>query len=295
MPIQFDTYDQQKIDRIKTHLATMAEKGKAKTYEIYVDALKAVPRTDEPSEFDGYEDYMTADSEQIKIIIYNSALSPRNDQYVFVLKARNREDAITQGLNGFPARTFTHNSLGAWRENLIHKDAQSLEIAGLKKENAELRRELAEAEEYADTLAEAVEAAKANGNKIGGVHWGDVLSVAVEGLVRRNTHLLKKIPAVSGLAGIIEQDNQRTDTEPETNSEVTFKKKEETTIHEPVMSPQEQEFLLLFREMQKHFQENEIEQVLEILDMFSKDKSQITPVLELLQEGEEESEEETQQ
>src|ERR1035437_5436296 len=208
MPIQFDNFDQQKIDRLKNHLVAMAAKNNAKQYEIFVDALKAVPKTDEPSEFDGYEDYMTPDTEQIKIIIYNTAASPRNDQYVFLLKARNREEATSLGLNGMPVKTFSRNSASEWRETQERKTAESLEILSLKKQNAELLRELAESEEYADQLAAAVEAAKENGNKIGGVHWGEVVSVALEGLVRRNTHIIAQFPAAAGLAGIIEKDNK---------------------------------------------------------------------------------------
>lgn len=288
MPIQFDNFDQQKVDRLKNHLVAMAGKGKAKHYEIFVDALRAVPKTDEPSEFDGYEDYMTPDTEQIKICIYNTALSPRNDQYVFVVKARNRDEATHLGLSGTPAKSFSRNSMSEWRENMERKDAQSMEISTLKKENAELRRELAESEEYADQLAAAVEAAKANGNKIGGVHIGEVLSVALEGLVRRNTHLIAQIPAVSGLAGLIEKDNNKTAELPQENKEVSFKKKE-AVFSEPALTQQEKEFISLFQELQKLFTPDEITQIIELLDEMSKDKSMLVDVLEYIS-GEESEE-----
>lgn len=293
MPIQFDNFDQQKVDRLKNHLTAMAEKGKAKHYEIFVDGLKAVTKTDEPSEFDGYEDYMTADTEQIKIIIYNSSSSPRNDQYVFMVKARSRDEATNIGLNGFEVKSFSKNSLSDWRQTQNLKTAEGMEIATLKRENLELRKELQESQEYADELAEAIEAAKANGNKIGGVHWGEVFSVALEGLVRRNTHIIAQIPAAAGLAGLIDKDNNRSDT-PEENAEVSFKKKETTSNNAPVLTEQEKEFIRLFRELEKLFNQDEIGQAMQILDALSKDKTQIQPVLELLSEGEEEEEQEEQ-
>jgi predicted RNase H-like nuclease (RuvC/YqgF family) len=292
MPIQFDNFDQQKIDRLKNHLTTMASKGKAKHYEIYVDALKAVPKTDEPSEFDGYEDYMTPDTEQVKITIYNTALSPRNDQYVFVLRARNREEAVTQGLSSLPVSSFSSkSSISEWRDNLGRKEALNSEIVALKRENAELRNELAESEEYADQLAAAVEAAKENANKIGGVHWGEVLSVAVEGIVRRNTHLIAQIPGASGLAGLLEKDNSRPAELNQENKEVSFKKKENTSS-EPALTPQEKEFIGLFHELNKHFAPDEIGQIIGLLDSMSKDKSLLNDVLEYI-EGEPEEEQET--
>ncbi len=297
MPIQFDNFDQQKVDRLKNHLVAMAEKGKAKHYEIFVDGLKAVTKTDEPSEFDGYEDYMTIDTEQIRIIIYNSSSSPRNDQYVFMVKARNRDEANNIGLNGFEVKSHSKNSLSEWRQKQTLKTSEQMEIAALKRENAELRQELQETEEYADQLAAAVEAAKANGNKIGGVHWGDVVSVALEGLVRRNTHLIAQIPAVSGLAGLIEKDNNRIES-PQENAEVSFKKKETSTNanasnNAPALTDEEKQFIGLFRELEKLFTEDEMGQVMQILDALSKDKTQLQPVAELLYEDEQEEQEET--
>ena len=69
MPIQFDKFDQQKVDRLKSHLEAQAKRSSAKFYEIYVDGLKAVQKTDDPNDFEGYEDYMTAETKEIKIVL----------------------------------------------------------------------------------------------------------------------------------------------------------------------------------------------------------------------------------
>lgn len=289
MPIQFDNFDQQKIDRLKNHLSAMAEKGKAKHYEILVDGLKAVPKTDEPSEFDGYEDYMTIDTEQIRIIIYNSTSSPRNDQYVFMLKARNRDEANNIGLSGFEVKTYSKNSLGEWRNQQRIKSVEQMEITSLKKENAELQEEIDEYVEQINTLNKLVQEAKANGNKLGGIHLGDIVSVAFEGLVRRNTHIIAQIPAVSGLAGIIDKDNNRSES-PEENAEVSFKKKDtgqSDSNPQPVLTEEEQAFIRLMRELEKRYTEQEMGTVMEILDALSKDKTQLQPVAELLMEAQE--------
>jgi len=293
MPIQFDNFDQQKIDRLKNHLVAMAGKEKAKHYEIFVDALKAVPKTDEPNDFDGYEDYMTPDTEQIKIIIYNSSLSPRNDQYVFLLKARNREEATNLGLNGTPVKTFSRNTLSEWREKQEIKDAQLIEIRDLKAENSDLRKDIAELEKENEQFASAIMTAKENGNKIGGVHWGDVLSHAFEGLVRRNTHLIAQIPGASDLAGLIEKDNTKTPEIEQENKEVSFKKKEIIQA-EPALTPQEKEFISLFHELHKHFTPQEIIQIIELLDEMSKDKTMLADVLEYITEDEGGEENETE-
>jgi hypothetical protein len=286
MPIQFDKFDQAKVDNLKNHLVAMASKGKAKFYEIFVDVLKAVQKTDEPSEFDSYEDYMTPDSAQLKIVIYNSGASPRNDQFVFLLKAQNRDEAMEIGLSGMPVKTFSYNEIGEWREKQAKKTAERLEINTLKKEVSDLNGIIEDREKEIGQLGKLIEEARQNGNKLGGIHLGDIVSVAFEGLVRRNTHMIAKLPVLGEqLAGIIEDDNKKTIAphSPSPDTEVNFKKKESTENPSPV-SEGDKELLGLIKEIQMQFNENEFGQVIEILDLLSKDKSNLPTVIELLQQ-----------
>src|SRR6476661_10847298 len=86
MPVTNDVYDQLKIDKLRHFLEAQAEKGMAKPFEIFVDSLKVVAKTEDPKEFDSYEFYMNEDTEKVRILIYNSNLSPRNDQYCFMVQ-----------------------------------------------------------------------------------------------------------------------------------------------------------------------------------------------------------------
>jgi hypothetical protein len=283
MPIQFDKFEQSKVDRLKSHLVTMAAKGQAKPYEIFVDSLKAIPKTDEPSEFEGYEDYLTPDSSQIKIVIYNSAVSPRNDQFVFLLKAKDREEATQIGLSGFTSDSFSVGKINEWRQDKAKKSAEQMEIQNLKRQIAELEELIEEKDEQLEQFSDAIVDAKRNGNKIGGIDIGEAFSVALEGLVRRNTELLAKVPMMEGLAGIIEEDNKRVkDKKQETTSdaEVNFKKKESQASN---LSQDEKVFIDFFKELRSHFTENEMGLVFEILENLSKDKEQLQTVVELLQ------------
>lgn len=286
MPIQFDNFDQNKIDRLKNHLSTMAEKNKAKFYEIFVDTLKAVPKTDEISDFDAYEDYITVDTEQIKIVIYNTALSPRNDQYVFVLKAKNREDALNLGLNGMPLQKHSKTSISQWRENKVQKSEQEVQIQNLKREVARLEQENQEKDDCIYALEKLVEKAKKNGNRLGGYHIGDILSVAVEGLVTRNKGSISKIPILSGLAGLIKNEgisNLETDNK-EADAEVSFQKMESTNTATSPLNDEDTQLLELIKKIHSHFNENEFGSVLDIIEALSEDKKLIAQVLEFISE-----------
>lgn len=284
MPIQFDKFDQQKVDRLKSHLEAMASKGQAKFYEIYVDALKAVQKNDDPVEFEGYEDYMTADTNQIKVVIYSSGSSPRNEQYVFAMKAKNNEEAFDMGLNGLTMRGFTSSELKTIKEQRDKKADETFQIQELNAEIDELNAELTEKQTYISQLENGIETAKANGNKIGGHHIGDIVSVALEGLIKRNTHLLAQVPGLEGIAGLIENPNG-TQSNPVTQpiSEVTFKKAAQSESATPLTEHQK-EFLALFGEIQRHFSEPEVTQVIDVLEALSRNKTKINAVLEILQQ-----------
>ena len=291
MPIQFDKFDQQKIDRLKSHLETMAAKGAPKFYEIFVDGLKAVPKTDEPKEFEGYEDYMTADTNQVKIVIYCSGASPRNDQYVFSMKARNNEEALDMGLNGIAFKAFSQNDLKKLKFQKEQRGAINAEIRELNEEIDGLYKELDEKNEYISKLEDAVEEAKANGNKIGGIHAGEVLAVALDGLLKKNLPKIAAATGMEGLAGLLgdESSSAPAENKTPTETEVTVKKKQSESS--PELSEQQKHFLALFSAIKRHFSEAEMDSVIEIIEVLSKDKSKINLIVELL--GKEESSEES--
>ena len=56
------------------------------------------------------------------------------------------------------------------------------------------------------------------------------------------------------------------------------------------MTEQEQAFVNLFKELEKKFTEDELGLIMEVLDAFSNDKTQLQMVLEFLKEENEEEE-----
>lgn len=283
MPIQFDSFDQQKVDNIKTLLDSQVGKGKPKSYEIHVDGIKAVSRTEDPNDFYKYEDYMTDRTNSIKFILFGSNNSPRNEQYVYALKAKNPAEALEIGLNGFASKSYSNDEI---KEMIAKRQKQSVdaeELELLRTKLTALNTDLEEKQKYIGQLEDGIEKAKANGNKIGGVHIGEIVSVALEGIVRRNAPLIAKIPGLEGLAGFMEQNNP-TPSQQQPDSEFSFKRKDSPTSS-PILTEQEKQFLALFNEIHRHFTEDEMAQIIEILESLAKDKTQIIPVVQLLQEG----------
>lgn len=274
MAITSETYDQLKIDKLKLYLQTQADRNATRFYEIYVDNLKAVHKTNDIQEFDSYEDYMTEDTERIRILVYTTnSQSPRNDQYVYRMKKQDEQKTIVQqqGLSGIEIESRMEEKLQTHRERWEHE--------ALVKELEQTKQQLKESEEYAEKLA--AELLEYKGKKLhwGNVNLGELASVVVEGIVRRNPQMVAKLPGGETLAGIIEQDNkERGTTTPTQETEVSFKKKSDT----PELSDEEKGYLNFMRGIAESFDDEEIVILTQVITKLEEDTTQLKPVAELL-------------
>jgi hypothetical protein len=271
MPVTNDVYDQLKIDKLKHFLESQAEKGQAKPFEIFVDNLKVVAKTEDPKEFDSYEFYMNEDTEKIRILIYNSNLSPRNDQYCYTVQ---KNIGGSKSLNGLGEIE------GIIQEKLAARDREH-EMNKLREELEATKQELEETEEYAEKLEKEIEYMKENKFKLGNINIGELASVALEGIVRRNPQILTKLPGGEALAGIIEQDNRDKEkllsqpSQPE--PQVSFQK--ETT---PDITEEEKRHLAYLRKLEQTFTREQAEMFNAVLGAMVEEPSIIPTLLEFI-------------
>lgn len=270
MAITNDQYDQLKIDKLRHYLEDMAAKTQSRSYEIFVDSLKVVPRTEDVKQFDSYEYYMNENTEKIRILIYTSSLSPRNDQYCFYVQQHRGE----KGLNGLGEIE------GIIQDKLAARDREH-EMNSLRTQLAEAKEQLEEAEEYAEDLQQELNEVKANKFKLGNINIGELASVALEGMIRRNPQLLTKLPGGEALAGVIEQDNQdkrQFIAAPLTDSEVSFQKA--TDENKP--NQQHLQYIPVLQQLDAAFDQEQLKLVMRVLGKFSEDPAHLTTVAELL-------------
>jgi hypothetical protein len=274
MAITSETYDQLKIDKLKLYLQTQADRNAARYYEIYVDNLKAVHKTSDIQEFDSYEDYMTEDTDRIRILVYSTnPQSPRNDQYVYRMKKQEEQKTIVQqqGLSGIEIENRMEEKLQTHRERWEHE--------ALVKELEQTKQQLKESEEYAEKLVAELAVYRSKKMHWGNVNLGEFASVVVEGIVRRNPQMVAKLPGGEALAGIIEDDNrERASTTPTPETEVSFKKKSDT----PELSEEEKGYLNFMRGIAESFDDEEIIILTQVITKLEEDSTQLKPVAELL-------------
>ena len=273
MPVTNENFDQLRIDKLKYFLENMAAKGQAKPYEIFVDNLKVVPKTEDPKDFESYEYYMNEDTEKIRILIYNSNLSPRNDQYSFFVQ-KNRQDKNLNGLGEID---------NIIQEKLSARDKE-YELNAIKEDLDKTKKLLEESEEYAEQLESELEEVKTNKYKLGNINMGELASIALEGIVRRNPQFISKLPGGETLAGIIEQDNlekqnkQATVAVPE--GEASFQKR---TVMAYEQSEEQKRYAAYLSHLEQVFNEQQLADVMQIIQKLAEVPTQVEPVKQLLQ------------
>lgn len=272
MPVTTEQYDQLKIDKLKHYLEMQAEKGQSKPFEIFVDNLKVVTKTDDPKEFDSYEFYMNEDTEKVRILIYNSHLTPRNDQYCFMVQKVKGEKPLN-GLGEIESIV---------QEKLAARDREH-EMNKLREELQATKEELQETEEYAEKLEKEIEYIRENKFKLGNINIGELASVAMEGMIRRNPQFLTKLPGGDALAGIIVQDNQEQEAKllqqrMEPQPEATFQRKENS---EAQFSEVEIRQLAFLNQLQEGFDQKQIEVFNIILGRLAAEPSRLQEIAAL--------------
>ena len=290
MAIVNQKYNGAKINLLHQVLQSDAEEGRPREYDIIIDDLKVVRRTTDPEKFFLHEDFINGETKTVIITIYEGT-SKRNTRYLFSLKESEEQDKAT--LSGIE---------NVMNEKMLQQ-RKAWEHEQLQKELEELKEEMDEQEAYVEKLEAMLQEEK--GKKVSlKDNWGEVMSVALEGLVRRNSHLLGGIPMIGqGLAGVIEQDNKRLEetvlNSPKAVEErkVSFKRLVEDDEKEQavksVISKEDQETLAYFGSLRQAFSESELLQVLEIISSLSQDKDSIATVVELLSGKEEAEHDET--
>ncbi|RYZ26015.1 MAG: hypothetical protein EOO10_16690 [Chitinophagaceae bacterium] len=270
MPVITEHYDQLKIDKLKHYLEMQAGKGQPVPFELFVDNLKVVPRTEDPKEFDNYEFYMNEDTEKVRILIYSYGQSPRNDQYCYMVQ----KNKLDKGLNGLGE---IENIV---QEKLAARDREH-EMNRLREELEATKLELEESEEYNEKLEKEIEFLKENKFKLKNIDIGELASVAIEGIVRRNPQFLTRLPGGEALAGVIVLDNKEKERmlaqSPVQESQVTVEKETE-----PQITEEEKRHLVYLRKLEQTFNREQAEMFNAVINAMVEEPSIIPTLLEFI-------------
>ena len=324
-----ENYDESKIESVKRFLESKVDKKNPKTgdsqaryYEIFVDSLKVVERTNDPEEFDSFEDFLQDSTKEVRVLIYTASATAPKLMTKHVFRLQPEETKKEAGLSGSEIVAKITEAVSAERQKWeleqlkkeleatkkdsslsgveiqsritesISGERQKWEFEQVKKELEETKKDLEEAEEYIDTLETQTEELR-HKKGLEDVKSAETIGMVLETIARRNVGLLGKIPFAKGLAGVIAEDNERkgkeNDAPTEPASEASFSEKKEEGDSgkekkpEPdTMTQQMKDRIKFVRGMERAFKEEEFEDIMKIIQVFSTKKENIKEVAELL-------------
>ena len=287
--MHIERYNRERLDFLKQLLINSVETGKPQDYEIRVDDMRVVPRTNNPELFENYEDFITEQTRRVLVMLYEG-VSRKNTKYLFHLKEEDMPKAEQKGLSG-----------KAEVEKIV---SEKLEQQAQKWKQEQMEKELKELKEEQKQNEKDFEKIIAHNKKLEGersledMQWGKIIGIAGDTLLKSNTKFLAKIPGMSGLAGIIEADNKEREKqitspspEPEVEASFTMKsekneneKKEESEKKEnpsknSETSEEERDRLGLLRQLSERFEEKQVKQIVSLLNLFVGNPKEIEQTL----------------
>lgn len=261
--ITTEKYNVVRLEKIKHYLESLAERDNPKFYEIYVDNMKVIDKTNDPHQFDEYKMYVDENTQMLKLLLYTgSESSPRNDKFIFSFE------------NGLDKTTLGEVDVQNKISSAINAERERLKIEQLENKVSALGEELDEANEYIERLESGLEQIKnQKADESKQVKYGMVASIAIEQLIRRNPKILNNIPLLGSLSGLLE-----TTTNPVAES-VSDSEKEQPSFQFKQVNKFESEIVKLFTD---NFTETDLEVVLKILHRLAEEPTSIITIHDLL-------------
>lgn len=282
---QTNPYNDVKLSQFKMWLHDMATKGEEKHFEVYVNDVKVVPRTNKIEQIDDHKAYLEDTTETVKVFVYNTENSNRYIQFIFFIEKKkpiehvenNHVPQQPQGLSGVELENRISERLTA----ALAQERERWQNDLMKREFETCKKDLADAEEYIEDLEKQLSHYKSKKLHWGDVNLGDVASVIVEGMVKRNPHWVAKLPGGDALAGLIANEATTENATAEVvENEVVFKKK---TPVEDGLSEEVKAQLGFLKQLETHFNQEQLDKIMLILQSFVEKPNTIETVFELLE------------
>ena len=256
-----EKYEQKKIDNLLQYLRLYHEKGQPIDYEILVDGFKSVRRTSDPDMFTMFENFVTADTRSIEILLFTGS-SNNNEKRIFYFGEEQRE-----GLSGVDVKNIVDEEV---QRKLREKDYDAL-----KDENKKLQQHIADLESEVEELEKHNAKLEMKQSPLNSF-LGDVGSSLVESFIKRNPKLMSAFPGGEALAGLLQSSNEETNEEPTPDSEVSFKPKVSSAAS---LSEEDQAAIQFVNQLKSQFSKEEFERVLLILQTLAEDKTKIDLII----------------
>lgn len=258
----------QELERIQHKLDEDSKQGKPSYYDVKVDGITAIERTNNPEKFQLVEDYISILSTQVIDVRFFRGASFRNESVQIFLQGNMAQSQPSVNLEDLQLRM----------DEKLTQAKREWAYEQLQRDFDKLKGEYDELSEYADKVEDELKIFRDKKLHLGKVNLGELGGILLEGFIRRNPQILSKLPGGEALAGVITEDNEQKLLE-----EGSVSTEGEASVSRSSNESSEDDgYLELLRQIQNSFTQSDFLQVMGILDQFIKDPSLIGVVQELM-------------
>jgi hypothetical protein len=285
MSIVKEKYSPNRINLLYQMLQNDKEQGNPRDYDIKVDELKVVQRTDDPERFFTHEEFVQPGTGCITINIYDGS-SRRCTKYQLYFGDVQ--------MNG---NSSTLAGVESAINEKISNERKQWEYEQMKKDKEVLEAKLDESEEYAEGLEEKLEEIQQEFQEykfkrvgMAEMSTGKMLGFATDYLVKNHPSIAQKIPLLSGLSGFFTGEETMEDglgavlespAAREMNASFVRKSPKDANPH---FDPARESKLAFFRQMEEAFTGDQLEKVVLIIQQLSAKTELLDTVYELVQD-----------
>jgi hypothetical protein len=260
-----EKYEQRKIDNLIQYLRLYQDKGQPIDYEILVDGFKAVRRTNDPDMFLMFENFVTADTNSIEVLLFTGS-SNNNEKRIFYFGEPTKEKEKPEPLSGIEVKSMVDEEV---RRKLLEKQFEDT-----KRQKEELEGEVKTLLSEINDLEKQIAVLESKQSPLNNF-LGDIGSSLVESFIKRNPKLMSTIPGGEALAGLLQSDNPEGDSD-KIDSQVSFKPTSDT---KSTLSQEDQAAIQFVNQIKSQFTKPEFDDILLILQTLADDKSKIALIL----------------
>lgn len=283
-------YSEEELDKIKTMLEAEKAEGKPVGFEVKVDGIPRILKTQNVSRFDELYKYINENTKEVLVVFYSDVDSTRG--IIYTTLCLDAEDVLAREKKAAPLNgpESLDTIVEAKKAAFIKDFKTEQEITQLKKLVAEKQELLDDAEKHIIKLEGELAQLQVKPNHIGNIDVAKLVSSAFIDVATRKPQAFENVPVLNGIAYAISSspsEKQNTSTAGNFEGEVSFKEKSESEsgkdeTHEEKYSEQELVVKNLTRFISEHFNEEQANVLGQIIQTLGEKPQEVFTVADLL-------------
>ncbi len=261
-------YDPAEVESIKHMLEAEAREGKPLSFDVKVDGMTRIHKTDKVERFSELYNFINEHTKDLVISIYPDHTN-RKEWYKYAF------GEPTGGLNGIDVEHKINERMQLFEE----RHAAKMTEEKLKQVQSDLK----EAEEYISILTSQLEEAKVKPNHFGKFDLAALAGDTLTSVAKNYPKVLDDVPVLNGIAKVIQRDmKQQPEQSGSLQGDVSFRPKQAQAVQSPEAQAHENSVRQLMDFIGEHFDDYQRRLLGNVIIRLGDDPSQLSPVAELI-------------